>query len=114
MNPHIKAFVMLINIICILMIQILMSFQGFYPKLRFVSVTDPTIIGLEIFCLVVFFFKIIISLTTARIVDGVGLKYMKDIAKYYVFSIIFFFDFLNFLMTLFKLIFPESLVVILI
>jgi hypothetical protein len=68
---------MAINIISILMIQVLMNFQGFYPRLRFFSATDPTIIALETVCLVVFFIKIVISLTTSRIVDGVGLKYLK-------------------------------------
>jgi hypothetical protein len=53
-------------------------------------------------------------MTTARVIDGVGLKYMRDVAKYYIFSIIFFFDFLNFIMIVFKLIFPETLIVILI
>jgi hypothetical protein len=108
LNENIKAFIISLDIICLLIIQTLSTFHGFYDDYIEGSANHTPVILIEVFCLGIFFIKLIMGFTTPRISAGAKNKFMRYVAKEYVCSIIFVFNLLNFVTTLFKIIFPLS------
>ena len=108
LNDKLVAIFMILNIFAILFIQTLSAFQGFYQGYQEEDTRRPGIIIIELICLVIFLIKLVFSFFSSYSASGVREKYVKYVARKYLFSWLFVFDFLNFLTTLLKIIFLSS------
>lgn len=105
------AIFMVVNIFAILIIQTLAAFQGFYVNFDREDSEREYLKILQYFCLTVFFLKLLFSFSCNQSVNGVKEKYVRIVAKQYLKSLLFVFDFMNFVMTLFKVLFPSMTII---